>query len=140
MENNLPENRQIYLTLIGTAELERKIKLKDLGLALHRGIQLTSYGSSLRRFYCTFLIAAPEEEHLYPAFVDYEAEDLEADVAVKIPYQQASQADAHTLARMLEKAFLESIDALAGLDIPDFDAAALRRDVESVLGKGGSVV
>lgn len=134
MKDQLPENRQIYLSSINNPDLDRKLKLRPLSLLLHQRINLTNYGSSLRRYYCTFLALPPDAEP-HPPFEDYEEEDKEADVAVIIPFEELKQATGKELYRLQETAFLQSIDALESLAIPEFDVAALRRDVEAIFAE-----
>lgn len=106
--------------------------------ALHEEIDLAKYGEGLKKLYFTFLVMPADDKVLVP-YRHYWRKKEEADISVRIPYDQAVSASESEIVKLMELAYLKGVDQLATYSTlrQKYDVAGLRRDVEALFAKEG---
>jgi hypothetical protein len=128
----LPKDRQIYVSARLWHEIVPKVRLAPFIYALHEGIDLSKYGSGLKKFYFTFLILKPENQLHFPG-VYFNKKKRSAEIAVGINYDEAVKASKCELIKMMEKAYLEGIDMIGTIRLKDdFDIEKFKEDVKAI--------
>ncbi|MBK9492023.1 MAG: hypothetical protein IPO07_26885 [Haliscomenobacter sp.] len=135
---NLPDERQIYISGRLWHEIYPKMDIAPFIFALHEGIDLTKYDEGLKKLYFTFLVMPPDDKVLAP-YQHYSAKKQEADISVRISYEQVVHATESEIVKLMEQAYLQGIEQLKGLCRigTGFDVEGLKRDVEKIFEKEG---
>ncbi len=132
-----PDDRQIYISARLWHEIQPKIDLQPFIFALHEGIDLTSYGNGLKKFYFTFLISLPGKS-LWAPGTYFSRKREAAEIAVDIDYDRIREASKAETFELMEKAYLEGIDLIKTLPLKSsFDVDAFRQDVAAIFAKAG---
>lgn len=102
---------------------------------LHEAIDLTKYGEGLKKFYFTFLIMIPGDKVLEP-YKHYSPKKQEADISVRIPYDQVLRASEPELIKLMEQAYLKGIDQLRSYSLKNrFDIDGFKADVQAIFAR-----
>jgi len=135
---NLPDERQIYISGRLWYEIYPKMDIAPFIFALHEGIDLGKYGAGLKKFYFTFLVMPPDDKVLAP-YQHYSTKKQEADISVRIPYEQVVNATEPALIVLMEQAYLQGIEQLKSYAalMRSFDVEGLKRDVEKIFKTEG---
>ena len=135
---NLPDERQIYISARLWYEIYPKMDIAPFIFALHEGIDLGKYGAGLKKFYFTFLVMPPDDKVLAP-YQHYSTKKQEADISVRIPYEQVVNATEPALIVLMEQAYLQGIEQLKSYAalMRNFDVEGLKRDVEKIFKTEG---
>lgn len=132
----IPEKRQIYISGRLWHEVYPKVDLTPFIYVLHDKIDIKKYGKGLKKFYFTFIVVKPHDEINVP-YACFDKKEKAADIAVGISYSLVEHASQKETIKLMENAYLEGIEKLGELPIKDFDAAALKKDVESIFSRDG---
>ncbi|WP_353482743.1 hypothetical protein [Haliscomenobacter sp.] len=132
----LPDDRQIYVSGRLWHEIYPKVNLSPFIHALHEGIDLRKYGEGLHKFYFNFLIVLPKSKVL-DSYKYYSRKHQEADISVRIPYNQMLNASEEEAIKLMEQAYLRGIDQLKTFSLKNtFDVDGLKKDVQAIFAKG----
>jgi len=131
----LPQDRQIYISGRIWHDVLPQVDVSPFLYALHEAIDLNDFGTGLQRYYFSFILM-PEGEQINLPYARYDKERRSADIAVRIPYKDYERPTADRIL-MLQNAYLQGIDQLATLDVPEFDTAAFRQTVQKVFETEG---
>jgi hypothetical protein len=131
----LPKDRQIYLSGRIWHEILPAVDISPFIYALHSAIDLRAFGTGLKRYYFSFVLM-PEGEQINNPYARYDEKSRSADIAVEVPYQEY-QTSPEARLQLLTTAYLEGIDQLATLNVPDFDVDAFRAAVKDVFEEEG---
>ena len=131
----LPDERQIYISGRLWHEIYLKVNLSPFVHALHEGIDLSKYGEGLKKFYFTFLVMLPGNKVLEP-YKYYSRKKQEADISVRIPYNQMLNASEDEAIKLMEEAYLKGIDQFKTFSLKNsFDVDGFKKDVEAIFAK-----
>jgi hypothetical protein len=131
----LPDDRQIYVSARVWHEIYPKLNLSPFIHTLHEDIDLRKYGEGLQKFYFNFLVDLPKNKVLEP-YKYYSRKNQEADISVRIPYNQMLSASEEEAIKLMENAYLRGIDQLKTFSLKNsFDVDGFKKDVEAIFAK-----
>jgi hypothetical protein len=128
----LPEDISIYVSGRVWHELYPKVNPSPFLYKLYEEIDLASYGKGLEKFYFTFIVTQPTN-NLHQAGNYFSSKKRSMEVAVRLPYEDVYSASEAEVFRMLEAAFLEGIDQIGKVQLPEsFDYISFKTDVARI--------
>lgn len=131
----IPNDRQIYVSARVWHEVQSKVRLAPFIYALHEGIDLSKYGSSLKKFYFTFLILRPERTLFHPGTY-FDKEKKATEIAVSIDYYKVLNGSQEEIIKMMEAAYLEGVELIDTLPLESgFDVTAFKEDVQAIFSQ-----
>lgn len=131
----LPDERHIYVSMRVWHELYPKVDPAPFIYALYEGIDFESYGKGLRKFFLTFIVKKPHN-HIHEAGRYYSRKKRALEVAIRLSYNDVTNATPEETFKLLEAAFLEGIDQIGEIKLPEpFDYKAFKKDVAAIFAK-----
>jgi len=130
---NFSEGQHIFVSGRLWHEVHPKVNVTPFLRVLENKIDLARYGDAIEKFYFTFIVI--QDDFFKPAKF-YSAKKKEADISIKIPYEQVENASEHETIQLMEAAYLQGIDQLATPRLKGtFDVAAFKKDVQAIFAK-----
>lgn len=96
------------------------------------------YGPGLPEWFLMFVILSPETPGRgAPERVLYKKKTKELDMRLNVDFDAFKSGDSDERQKLLYSCMLRSLELMAGKKIPDFNAAALKADIEAIAAEEG---
>ncbi len=105
---------------------------------LKRALAQKNYGPGLPEWFLMFVILSPDTPGRgAPERVMFKKKTKELDLRLNVDFEAFKKGDEVERRELLYDCMLRSLDLMATKKIPDFDAVALKADVEAIAAKEG---
>lgn len=130
----------VFFTSSSTGSLGQKAEdiYFPMEKVLNERLADKDYGSGLSSWFLLFVIFSPDTPgHDAPERVLYKKKSKDLDMRLNVDFAAFKAGDTEARRALLYACMLRSLDLMAEKKIPDFDAPALKSDVEAIAAAEG---
>lgn len=130
------KGKPFALSQVSWHEVSEKIATTPIEAALNASIDISSYGSGIKRINFTFLAVKPSNT-LHPNEASFNRKTRTVELALGLSYEHVLKASKHKVLEMMASLFLVSLDLYSKWNIEDFNQQAFRKDIEDLFSAKG---
>ncbi|HMO41162.1 MAG TPA: hypothetical protein PKC76_13125 [Saprospiraceae bacterium] len=104
---------------------------------LNAQLQLDQYGTGVHSIACVFIALPPPDNGIHDETLIYRRREKEVFAQVKIPYDLVASYDADQVLQLMATTYLQALERLDELRIPNFDSVRLAQDVQRLFETQG---
>ena len=130
------EKKSFILNTIHWHEIADKLNVLPIEQALNEHIDLSNYGTGVRRIYFTYIAVRPTNT-IHENEARYLAKSKTLDLSLQLSYEHVLTAEPARVLHMMAALFLVSIDLYERFRIKEFDEENFRQDVRNLFEQRG---